>query len=139
MRFDNSYARLPESFFERINPVPVQSPHLIRLNSQLVTELNLQLPENDKKLAAFFSGNAKPDWADPIAQAYASTQGFVKVVWLDGRVAGITAVGHHVSGFTTAAAMIVQEGWTKDDIHKVVFPHPSLDEALLGALKAEQK
>ncbi|TIH15653.1 FAD-dependent oxidoreductase [Marinifilum sp. JC120] len=77
--------------------------------------------------------------ANPIAQAYASTQGFVKVVWLDGRVAGITAVGHHVSGFTTAAAMIVQEGWTKDDIHKVVFPHPSLDEALLGALKAGQK
>lgn len=77
--------------------------------------------------------------ANPIAQAYASTQGFVKAVWLDGRVAGITAVGHHVSGFTTAAAMIVQEGWTRDDIHKVVFPHPSLDEALLGALKAEQQ
>lgn len=77
--------------------------------------------------------------ANPIAQAYASTQGFVKVVWLDGKVAGITAVGHHVAGFTTAAAMIVQEGWTKDDIHKVVFPHPSLDEALLGALKAERK
>lgn len=76
--------------------------------------------------------------ANPIAQAYAATQGFVKVVWLDGRVAGITAVGHHVSGFTTAAAMIVQEGWTKNDIHKVVFPHPSLDEALLGALKAER-
>lgn len=76
--------------------------------------------------------------ANPIAQAYASTQGFVKVVWLDGKVAGITAVGHHVAGFTTAAAMIVQEEWTKDDIHKVVFPHPSLDEALLGALKAEQ-
>ncbi|WP_027721058.1 dihydrolipoyl dehydrogenase family protein [Maridesulfovibrio zosterae] len=77
--------------------------------------------------------------ANPIAQAYAATQGFVKVVWLDGKVAGITAVGHHVSGFTTAAAMIVQESWTKDDIHKVVFPHPSLDEALLGALKGEQK
>ncbi|CCO23855.1 dihydrolipoyl dehydrogenase family protein [Maridesulfovibrio hydrothermalis] len=77
--------------------------------------------------------------ANPIAQAYAATQGFVKVVWLDGKVAGITAVGHHVSGFTTAAAMIVQENWTEKDIHKVVFPHPSLDEALLGALKAEKK
>ncbi|WP_320172463.1 NAD(P)/FAD-dependent oxidoreductase [Maridesulfovibrio sp.] len=77
--------------------------------------------------------------ANPIAQAYASTQGFVKVIWLDGKVAGITAVGHHVSGFTTAAAMIVQEGWTENDIHKVVFPHPSLDEALLGALKADKQ
>ncbi|SMF18674.1 dihydrolipoyl dehydrogenase family protein [Desulfovibrio gilichinskyi] len=77
--------------------------------------------------------------ANPIAQSYASTQGFVKVVWLDDKVAGITAVGHHVSGFTTAAAMIVQEAWTEEDLHKVIFPHPSLDEALLGALKADKQ
>ncbi|OEU65330.1 MAG: 2-oxoglutarate dehydrogenase [Desulfovibrio sp. S3730MH75] len=77
--------------------------------------------------------------ANPIAQSYALTQGFVKVVWLDDKVAGITAVGHHVSGFTTAAAMIVQEAWTEDDLHNIIFPHPSLDEALLGALKAERQ
>ncbi|SDL33315.1 dihydrolipoamide dehydrogenase [Maridesulfovibrio ferrireducens] len=77
--------------------------------------------------------------ANPIAQSYAATQGFVKVVWLDDKVVGITAVGHHVSGFTTAAAMIVQEAWTEEDLHKVIFPHPSLDEALLGALKAEKQ
>ncbi|MBI9112617.1 NAD(P)/FAD-dependent oxidoreductase [Maridesulfovibrio ferrireducens] len=77
--------------------------------------------------------------ANPIAQSYAATQGFVKVVWLDDKVTGITAVGHHVSGFTTAAAMIVQEAWTEEDLHKVIFPHPSLDEALLGALKAEKQ
>lgn len=77
--------------------------------------------------------------ANPIAQSYASTQGFVKVVWLDGRVAGVTAVGHHVSSFTTPAAMMVQEGWTKEDLNKIIFPHPTLDEALAAALKADRK
>lgn len=77
--------------------------------------------------------------ANPIAQSYASTQGFVKVIWLDGKVKGVTAVGHHVASLTTPAAMIVQEGWTSEDIHKVIFPHPTLDEALLGALKADRK
>jgi dihydrolipoamide dehydrogenase len=76
--------------------------------------------------------------ANPMAQAHASTQGFVKVVWAEGAVAGITAVGHDVSRLTTAATMIVQQGWTKDDLHSVIFPHPSLDEALLSALRAER-
>lgn len=77
--------------------------------------------------------------ANPIAQSYASTQGFVKVIWLDDKVAGVTAVGHHVSSLTTPSAMMVQEGWTKEDLNKIIFPHPTLDEALLGALKADRK
>lgn len=77
--------------------------------------------------------------ANPMAQAHAATQGFVKVVWSGGRVAGVTAVGHDVSRLVTPATMIVQQGWTKDDIHKVIFAHPSLDESLLMALKAERK
>ncbi|WP_147821922.1 dihydrolipoyl dehydrogenase [Salidesulfovibrio onnuriiensis] len=75
---------------------------------------------------------------NPMAQAHASTQGFVKVVWSGDTVVGVTAVGFDVSRLTTPATMIVQEGWTVDDIHKTIFPHPSLDEALLGALKAER-
>lgn len=75
---------------------------------------------------------------NPMAQAHASTQGFVKVIWCEGRVAGVTAVGYDVSRLTTPATMIVQEGWKPEDVHKTIFPHPSLDEALLGALKAER-
>lgn len=74
MHIDNSYARLPETFFERITPVPVESPHLIRFNSELATILNLQLPEGENELAKIFSGNIIPDWAEPIAQAYAGHQ-----------------------------------------------------------------
>jgi dihydrolipoamide dehydrogenase len=83
--------------------------------------------------------SSSPLAANPIAQAYASTQGFVKVVWLDGKVAGVTAVGHHVSSLTTAAAIMVQEEWKREDLNKIIFPHPTLDEALLAALKADRK
>lgn len=76
--------------------------------------------------------------ANPMAQAHAATQGFVKVVWADGRVAGVTAMGHDVSRLTTPATMIVRQGWTADDLHSIVFPHPSLDESLLAALRAER-
>lgn len=76
--------------------------------------------------------------ANPMAQAHAATQGFVKVVWSGGKVVGITAVGHEVSRLATPATMIVQQGWTSEDVHKTIFPHPSLDESLLMALKAER-
>jgi len=77
--------------------------------------------------------------ANPMAQAHAFTQGFVKVVWSAGKVVGITAVGHDVSRLVTASTMIVDQEWTAEDIHKIIFAHPSLDEALLMALKAERK
>ncbi|EGB13245.1 FAD-dependent pyridine nucleotide-disulfide oxidoreductase [Pseudodesulfovibrio mercurii] len=77
--------------------------------------------------------------ANPMAQAHAATQGFVKVVWSGGKVVGVTAVGHDVSRLVTPAAMIVHQGWTADAIHSIIFPHPSLDEALLTALTAERK
>ncbi|MCJ2163153.1 MULTISPECIES: FAD-dependent oxidoreductase [unclassified Pseudodesulfovibrio] len=77
--------------------------------------------------------------ANPMAQAHAATQGFVKVIWSGGKVVGVTGVGHDVSRLVTPATLIVQQGWTIDDVHKTIFPHPSLDEALLMALKAERK
>lgn len=76
--------------------------------------------------------------ANPMAQAHAATQGFVKVVWSADKVVGITAVGHDVSRLCMAATLIVQQGWTAEDIHKTIFPHPSLDESLLMALKAQR-
>jgi dihydrolipoamide dehydrogenase len=74
--------------------------------------------------------------ANPIAQAYAATQGQVQVVWIGGRVAGISAVGRDVSRLAVASAMIVAEGWRPEDAHTVIFPHPTLDESLHEALCA---
>ena len=74
--------------------------------------------------------------ANPIAQAHGSPQGFVKIAWVEGRVAGVCAVGFGVSQFTTLAGVMVRQGWTSEDVEKVVFPHPSLDEAVAAALNA---
>ena len=39
--FDNSYVRLPDRFFARIAPTPVEAPRLVRLNRGLAEELGL--------------------------------------------------------------------------------------------------
>ena len=72
---DNSYARLPKSFFTSLNPTPVRSPKLIILNDPLATSLGLNvqaLQSNDG--VAVLAGNQIPEGALPLAQAYAGHQ-----------------------------------------------------------------
>jgi hypothetical protein len=73
--FDNSYARLPDRFFVRQPPVPVAAPSLLALNEPLARDLGLDpavlaSPEG----IALLAGNAVPEGADPLAQAYAGHQ-----------------------------------------------------------------
>lgn len=75
--------------------------------------------------------------ANPIAQSHAAAQGFVKVVWLEGVVCGITAVGHGVSHLVTQATIMVRDAWTRQDAHSIIWAHPTLDEALQHALTAD--
>ncbi|MTI69723.1 MAG: YdiU family protein [Firmicutes bacterium] len=72
---DNSYARLPNSFFTRINPESVSSPKLIILNHSLAKTLGLNVKalENDYGIEVF-AGNRIPEGSLPIAQAYAGHQ-----------------------------------------------------------------
>jgi serine/tyrosine/threonine adenylyltransferase len=73
--FDNSYARLPKSFFSSQNPTPVHSPELIIFNEELATSLglNVQTLQSEEGVAVF-AGNRIPDGAFPLAQAYAGHQ-----------------------------------------------------------------
>jgi uncharacterized protein YdiU (UPF0061 family) len=73
--FENTYARLPERFYARVAPTPVQAPRLIRLNSKLAAHLGLDPdwlagPEG----LAVLSGTRVPETAEPIAMAYAGHQ-----------------------------------------------------------------
>ncbi|SHI88446.1 protein adenylyltransferase SelO [Desulfosporosinus lacus] len=72
---DNSYARLPKSFFTSLNPIPVRSPKLIILNYPLATSLGLDF-QALKSIdgVAVFAGNRIPEGASPLAQAYAGHQ-----------------------------------------------------------------
>ncbi|MEE2998929.1 MAG: YdiU family protein [Pseudomonadota bacterium] len=74
-QFDNSYARLPGRFFQRILPVPVKAPNLIYLNRSLLKILGLNSNSFRGEVgAAIFSGNLIPSGADPIALAYGGHQ-----------------------------------------------------------------
>jgi len=73
--FDNSYSRLPDSFFTKQNPSPVSSPKLVVLNERLAEELGLDmLGLQSEHGTAVFAGNEIPEGAMPIAQAYAGHQ-----------------------------------------------------------------
>ncbi|AUH34775.1 protein adenylyltransferase SelO [Paracoccus tegillarcae] len=80
IHFDNSYARLPDGFFTRTPPTPVDDAGLLALNEGLAKRLGLDAdwlrgPDG----LAMLAGNALPDGAEPIAMAYAGHQfgGFV--------------------------------------------------------------
>lgn len=80
IHFDNSYARLPQGFFARVDPTPVTAPRLIALNEGLAARMGLDAawlsgPDG----LAMLAGNRMPTGAEPIAQAYAGHQfgGFV--------------------------------------------------------------
>ncbi|MBW7475793.1 YdiU family protein [Paenibacillus oenotherae] len=73
--FDNSYARLPESLFTKLDPTAVSSPKLIILNHPLAASLglNVEALQGDDGIAVF-AGNRIPEGALPLAQAYAGHQ-----------------------------------------------------------------
>jgi len=73
--FDNTYARLPDRFYARLDPAKVSRPALVRLNRALAEELGLDPDALDADgWAAVFSGNRVPPGAEPIALAYAGHQ-----------------------------------------------------------------
>src|SRR5215208_2062576 len=73
--FDNSYVRLPERFYARLDPTPVSAPRLIKINEALARELGL-----DPEMLAtpqgvdILAGNRIAIGSQPIALAYAGHQ-----------------------------------------------------------------
>jgi uncharacterized protein YdiU (UPF0061 family) len=80
IRFDNTYARLPDRFSKRLAPTPVTAPRLVRLNEPLARLLGIDpaamaSPQGVEILA----GNRIAEGSEPLAMAYAGHQfgGFV--------------------------------------------------------------
>jgi uncharacterized protein YdiU (UPF0061 family) len=73
--FDNSFVRELEGLYEPWRAAPVPAPRLLALNAQLAEELGadpeaLRAPDG----VAVLAGNATPDDASPVAQAYSGHQ-----------------------------------------------------------------
>ncbi len=98
--FQNTFARLPEPFFARVDPTPVSAPEWIALNRPLADELGLDLArlDSDEGLA-ILSGNRVPEGAEPLAAAYSGHQfgGFSPVLG-DGRAILLGEVVHRDGG-----------------------------------------
>ena len=93
--FDNTYSKLPDTFKEKIGPVPVSNPELVILNKNLSKELDLDFSNLDnKKISELFSGNSLPPGSNSIAQAYAGHQFGHFTMLGDGRA---VLIGEHLS------------------------------------------
>jgi len=75
LNFDNTYARLPERFYSRVDPTPVAAPRLIKLNVELCHRLGLD-PDvlASMRGVEFLAGNRVAEGSEPIALAYAGHQ-----------------------------------------------------------------
>ena len=74
-RLEHTYAGLPPLFYTEVAPTPVRDPHFVIFNTVLAGELGLDIGALDSPDgAAIFAGNALPDGARPLAQAYAGHQ-----------------------------------------------------------------
>jgi uncharacterized protein YdiU (UPF0061 family) len=74
-RLTHTYMELPQLFYSPAVPTAVREPRFVALNRPLATMLGLDpdiLERGDG--VAIFAGNALPDGARPIAQAYAGHQ-----------------------------------------------------------------
>lgn len=94
-KFDNSYVRLPEALYARLNPVPVRAPRMVVFNKPLCAALGLDagvLEGNEG--TAIFAGNRIPAGADPIALAYAGHQFGHFTILGDGRA---ILLGEHIT------------------------------------------
>ena len=93
--FDNTYAKLPDTFKENINPIPVKEPNLVILNKKLAKDLDLDFSQTDKKeISKILSGNVLPIGSNGISQAYAGHQFGHFTMLGDGRA---VLMGEHLS------------------------------------------
>ena len=88
LTFDNTYARLPQVFYARVNPTPFSAPpYLVHANPAAAELIDLD-PEQCARpeFAALFGGNALAPSMEPLAMLYSGHQFGVYVPQLgDGR------------------------------------------------------
>jgi serine/tyrosine/threonine adenylyltransferase len=75
LTFDNTYARLPETFRHRVDPTPVPDPYLIAFNADAAALIGLDPAEAARpEFTAMFAGNVPIPGSEPVAMKYAGHQ-----------------------------------------------------------------
>ncbi len=73
--FDNRYARLPDDFYQRVDPTPFTNPHLVAVNHAVAALIGLS-PEQCRRpeFVQYFCGARRFAGAEPLAALYAGNQ-----------------------------------------------------------------
>jgi len=75
LNFDNTFARLPASFYSRINPTPLARPYLVSFNAQAAALIDLSVTEAARdEFAQCFIGNNLLPGSEPLSMLYAGHQ-----------------------------------------------------------------
>jgi len=75
LNFENSYARLPDSFHSRLQPTPLPDPYLVSFNANAARLIDLDSSEVSRTdFAEHFSGNRMLTGAEPLSMVYAGHQ-----------------------------------------------------------------
>jgi uncharacterized protein YdiU (UPF0061 family) len=75
LNFDNTFARLPDSFFSRLDPTPLAAPYLVSFNASAARLIDLDIEEASRAdFPEHFSGNLMPRGSEPLSMLYAGHQ-----------------------------------------------------------------
>jgi uncharacterized protein YdiU (UPF0061 family) len=75
LRFDNTYARLPEIFYRRVTPTALPAPYLVSFNKQAAELIGLDASEVSRpEFVEYFTGNKLPAGSEPVSAIYAGHQ-----------------------------------------------------------------
>ncbi len=75
LNFENTFARLPDSFHSRLNPTPLPAPYLVSFNAEAARLIDLdseQISRSD--FAGHFIGNYLLPGSEPLSMLYAGHQ-----------------------------------------------------------------
>ncbi len=75
IRFDNTYARLPEVFYRRVKPTALPAPYLVSFNEKAAELIGLDPQEVSKpEFVEYFTGTKLLPGSEPISAIYAGHQ-----------------------------------------------------------------
>ena len=75
LNFDNTFARLPDTFHSRLNPVALANPYLVSFNKNAAALIDLDADEALRpEFAEYFIGNRLLPGSEPLAMLYAGHQ-----------------------------------------------------------------
>ncbi|MEO8331955.1 MAG: protein adenylyltransferase SelO [Gallionella sp.] len=75
LNFENTYARLPDSFHSRLHPTPLPDPYLVSFNPNAARLIDLDSEEISRAdFTEHFTGNRLLPGAEPLAMLYAGHQ-----------------------------------------------------------------